>query len=99
LYRIFGAGWGGRSRIETVQVRVDDGPWRDAALDQRSGDFGWILWSSDWPDAGPGRHTLVARAVNADGEIQPTREELRKSLASNREDNSQWPREIVIPFD
>ena len=97
LYRISGAAWGGKSRVEKVQVRVDDGPWRDAGIDRRSGDFAWILWSCDWLDAKPGRRVLIARAVNADGEIQPTRDELRKRLASNREDNSQWPRAIVIP--
>lgn len=99
VYRIFGAAWGGDSRIERVEVRVDDGPWRDAEIDSRSGPFGWLLWSCGWPSTAPGRHTLAARAVSADGEIQPTREEWRKRLASNREDNSQWIRPIFIPGD
>jgi DMSO/TMAO reductase YedYZ molybdopterin-dependent catalytic subunit len=96
LHRVYGAAWGGKSRIERVQFRVNGGTWRDARIDHRSDDFGWILWSGDWPDARAGRHTLVARSINANGEIQPTGDELRKGLASNREDNSQWPRSIVI---
>jgi DMSO/TMAO reductase YedYZ molybdopterin-dependent catalytic subunit len=98
-YTISGAAWGGDSRIERVEVRVDDGPWRDARIDRRSGPFGWLLWSSRWPQAEPGRHTLVSRAVSADGEIQPTRDEWRERVASNREDNSQWIRPIVIAAD
>jgi DMSO/TMAO reductase YedYZ molybdopterin-dependent catalytic subunit len=96
LHRIAGAAWGGESRIEKVEVRVDDGAWRDARIDLRSGPFGWLLWSCEWPDAEAGTHTLVSRAINARGEIQPARDEWRKRLASNREDNSQWPRVIVI---
>lgn len=96
LHSIAGAAWGGESRIEKVEVRVDDGAWRDARIDFRSGPFGWLLWSCEWPDAGTGKHTLVSRAINARNEIQPTRDEWRTRIASNREDNSQWPRIIVI---
>jgi len=38
----------------------------------------------------------IRRAINARGEVQPTRDELRATLISNREDNSQWPRKVVI---
>ena len=95
-YTIAGAAWGGRDSIEAVEVQVDGGPWRPATIGQRNGDFAWLLWSFDWTDATPGPHTLVCRAKNARGEIQPTREELRKRLISNREDNSQWRRSIVV---
>jgi DMSO/TMAO reductase YedYZ molybdopterin-dependent catalytic subunit len=95
-YRVAGAAWGGPARIEQVEVRIDDGAWRRAVIGQRGGDAAWLLWSYDWDDAAPGPHILVSRAVNAAGEIQPTADELRKKLASNREDNSQWPRPIVI---
>ena len=97
VYRIFGAAWGGDSRIEKVEVRVDDGPWWDTKIDHRSGPFGWLLWSCEWPNTVPGRHTVVARAISAGGEIQPTRDEWRAEFSSNREDNSQWIRPIVIP--
>jgi DMSO/TMAO reductase YedYZ molybdopterin-dependent catalytic subunit len=95
-YRITGAAWGGAARIETVEVQCDGGPWRPATITQRNGDAAWLLWSIDWKDVSPGRHVLVSRAKNARGEIQPTREELRERLVSNREDNSQWPRSLAI---
>lgn len=95
-YKIMGAAWGGPDSIKTVEVKVDTGPWRAATIDERHGDFAWILWSFDWKDATPGLHTVVCRTTNARGEIQPTREELRDRLISNREDNSQWPRSVVV---
>src|SRR6266478_6174440 len=95
-YKVAGAAWGGPARIETVEVQLDRGLWRSARIDHRGGDFAWLLWSYDWKYATAGRHTIVSRAINARGEVQPTRDELRKRLASNREDNAQWPRQIAI---
>jgi DMSO/TMAO reductase YedYZ molybdopterin-dependent catalytic subunit len=95
-YRITGAAWGGPAKIETVEVQVDSGRWRPATIDQRNGDSAWLLWSLDWRDAAPGTHTLVSRATNARGDIQPTLAELRTRLISNREDNSQWPRSLTV---
>jgi DMSO/TMAO reductase YedYZ molybdopterin-dependent catalytic subunit len=96
-YQIAGAAWGGTSKIERVEVRIDGGSWLPAVIDQRDGDAAWLLWSVPWRDPARGEHTVVSRAVNARGEIQPTRDELRQMLISNREDNSQWPRRLVIP--
>jgi len=95
-YKITGAAWGGPARINSIEVQVDGGSWRPATIGQRSGDSAWLLWSFDWKDAAPGVHTLVSRATNALGEIQPTREELREKLIGNREDNSQWLRRVAI---
>jgi DMSO/TMAO reductase YedYZ molybdopterin-dependent catalytic subunit len=95
-YRIAGAAWGGRARIENVEVQVDGSPWQRADVMQRSGDAAWVLWSCEWKDPAPGLHILVSRAVNARGEVQPTSDELQGRLASNREDNSQWPRTLVL---
>ena len=95
-YRVAGAAWGGPAPIQSVEVRVDDGPWRPARIERASTESAWSLWSFDWANAAPGPHTVVSRAITARGEIQPTREELRSRLISNREDNSQWPRAVMI---
>jgi DMSO/TMAO reductase YedYZ molybdopterin-dependent catalytic subunit len=95
-YSIAGVAWGGAAKINRVEVQVDDGPWRAAVIGQRGADSAWLLWSFDWNDATPGLHSVVSRATNARGEIQPTREELREKLIGNREDNSQWRRPVVI---
>jgi len=95
-YKVAGTAWGGPAKIESAELQIDGGLWRSARIDQRSGDFGWLMWSYEWQYARPGRHVLVSRAINARSEIQPTSDELRKRLASNREDNAQWPRPIMI---
>ena len=95
-YKISGAAWGGPAKIERVDVQIDGGPWFPAAIDQRAGEAAWLLWSANWPDPAPGEHMLASRAINARGDIQPTRRELREKLVSNREDNSQWVRKILV---
>jgi DMSO/TMAO reductase YedYZ molybdopterin-dependent catalytic subunit len=95
-YKIAGAAWGGSARIDRIDVQIDGGPWLGAMIDHREGDAAWILWSLPWKQPAPGEHHLVSRAINARGDIQPTRDQLRETLISNREDNSQWTRRIVI---
>lgn len=95
-YNISGAAWGGQTPIESVEVRVDEGPWRKATITDRRGKYAWMLWSIDWPTPSPGEHTLVSRAIDANGHVQPTFDDLKKEIASGRENYSQWPRPIVI---
>jgi DMSO/TMAO reductase YedYZ molybdopterin-dependent catalytic subunit len=95
-YKIAGAAWGGPARIASVEVQIDSGAWVRASIDQRAGDAAWVLWSAPWREPAAGEHVLVSRAINARGDIQPTRDEMREKLISNREDNSQWPRRIII---
>jgi DMSO/TMAO reductase YedYZ molybdopterin-dependent catalytic subunit len=95
-YRVTGAAWGGPAAIRGVELSVDNGPWRPAIIDRPGNSAAWSLWSFDWKDATPGLHTLMSRASNTRGEIQPTREELRAALLSNREDNAQWLRSVLV---
>jgi len=95
-YKIAGAAWGGPARIDRIEVQIDGGVWLRASIDQRAGDAAWVLWSTPWREPAAGEHILVSRAINARGDIQPTRDEMREKLVSNREDNSQWPRRIII---
>jgi hypothetical protein len=96
-YRVAGAAWGGPSPIERVEVRVDQGPWREARIEERRGKHGWLFWSYDWKDVNPGRHVLTSRAVDAGGRMQPSPGEWEAAIKSARENNAQWEREIVIP--
>jgi len=98
-YKIAGAAWGGPTSIRAVEIQIDGGPWLRATIEQRAGDAAWVLWSMPWREPAPGEHVLVSRAINAGGEVQPTREEMRERRISNREDNAQWPRTVVIASD
>lgn len=95
-YKVSGAAWGGSAGIAGVELQIDGGTWARATIDQRAGDFAWVLWSAPWKAPAAGEHTLVSRAIDGRGEVQPTRDQLREKLVSNREDNSQWPRKIFV---
>jgi DMSO/TMAO reductase YedYZ molybdopterin-dependent catalytic subunit len=95
-YKIAGAAWGGQARIAAVEMQIDGGAWARVSIDQRAGDAAWVLWSAPWREPAAGEHVLISRAINARGDIQPTRDEMRAKLVSNREDSSQWPRTIII---
>jgi len=70
-YQIIGAAWG--APIERVEVRIDDGPWQTATIDQsEQAEFAWSMWSLDWPDAAPGEHAITSRAIDVTGNVQPS---------------------------
>ncbi|TIU98263.1 MAG: sulfite oxidase, partial [Mesorhizobium sp.] len=69
-YRIVGAAWG--APIERVEVKIDDGPWMPATIDEtEKADFAWKIWSVDWPKPSAGEHTVTSRAVSTGGQVQP----------------------------
>lgn len=69
-YRIAGVAWG--KPIARVEVRVDDGPWREAAIDRtRSAPHAWTIWTLDWANPSPGEHVITSRATDTEGHVQP----------------------------
>jgi DMSO/TMAO reductase YedYZ molybdopterin-dependent catalytic subunit len=96
MYRVSGPAWGGQAPIAKVEVQVDGGGWQPATLDARRAKYGWVLWSWGTQNLAPGPHTLVSRAIDVNGKVQPTKAERDAEIASGREDNSQWPREIRV---
>ena len=93
-WSVEGAAWSGESPVKQVQVRVNSGDWHDAELQQPSGKYAWVLWHAPWQGPATGMHTVVARAIDNRGQVQPDNELLRRQFASSREDNSQWIRRI-----
>ena len=82
--------------LKSIEVRVDDGPWRPATMDPAtSSKYSWKLFTYAWNDATPGEHTLVSRVTDVMGKVQPTAEEL-KNKKTFLEDNSQFPRKVMI---
>jgi hypothetical protein len=75
-YRIYGAAWG--APISRVEVRVDDGPWRTAAIDRGAElEFAWKFWHLDWPSPAAGEHRITSRAIDPAGGIQPAMDDAR----------------------
>lgn len=82
--------------LRSVDVRVDDGPWQPAMLDRTtSGRYSWKLFTYAWQGATPGKHTIVSRATDINGKVQPTVEELANKKTF-LEDNSQYPRRLTV---
>lgn len=66
---VAGVAWAPHRGISRVEVRVDDGAWREAELSGDAPSDTWRQWRYDW-DAAPGRHTMAVRATDATGETQ-----------------------------
>jgi DMSO/TMAO reductase YedYZ molybdopterin-dependent catalytic subunit len=98
-YSVMGAAWG--DPIAAVEVRIDDGPWRRAALDrsrsQRSGRHAWTFWNFDWGRPTAGEHRVTSRAIDTEGHVQPAPDD--PFLASKRtfwESNGQITRRVLV---
>jgi DMSO/TMAO reductase YedYZ molybdopterin-dependent catalytic subunit len=95
-YRVQGAAWG--APIERVEVRIDQGDWQPATIGEgKDQEFAWKFWHLDWKNATPGEHTVVSRAVDSAGRIQPAPDD--PVLAGKKtywESNGQIPRRIRI---
>jgi DMSO/TMAO reductase YedYZ molybdopterin-dependent catalytic subunit len=94
-YHVFGFVLNDGTPLKSVEVSVDGGPWQPAALDKSNTRYSWKLFTFDWKNATPGEHTLVSRATDAEGTVEPTRSELSRKKTF-LEDNAQFPRKIMI---
>ena len=95
-HQVFGVVLNDGTPLRSVEVRVDDGEWRPAALGASTRSrYGWKFFTYDWRGAAPGEHTLVSRATDVSGQVQPTAEELevKKTFL---EQNAQHPRTVLI---
>ena len=81
--------------LKSVEVQIDGGPWQPAAIDSSLSQYSWKLFTYEWKGASMGEHTLVSRATDTNGEVQPTAEAL-ENKKTFLEDNAQYSRTIVI---
>src|SRR3954463_2067863 len=71
-YTVHGKAWSGTGPIARVEVSLTgEGDWQPAHLEAARGDYQWQDWSFPWASIGVGRHTLRARATDANGNVQP----------------------------
>jgi DMSO/TMAO reductase YedYZ molybdopterin-dependent catalytic subunit len=73
-----GLAWSGAAPIEKVEVRVNDGDWREARLVGERKRHSWQWWELITRFDQPGEVTLRARATDMAGRTQPERAEWNK---------------------
>jgi sulfite oxidase len=68
-----GAAWSGdSSHVVAIDVSSDGGRvWRPARLKGNASAFGWKLWEFPWTPMEDGPHTILARARDSNGDVQP----------------------------
>ncbi|SNS63901.1 DMSO/TMAO reductase YedYZ, molybdopterin-dependent catalytic subunit [Streptosporangium subroseum] len=67
---IAGVAWAQHKGVDAVEVRVDQGPWRQARLAEAPTADTWRQWVIDDWDAVRGSHTIQVRATDATGYTQ-----------------------------
>ncbi|HEY5618941.1 MAG TPA: sulfite oxidase [Vicinamibacterales bacterium] len=95
-HTVFGVILNDGTPIKSVDVSIDGGPWQAATLDSATKEkFSWKFFSYTWNGATAGEHTLVSRVTDANGLVQPTEQDLANKKTF-LEDNSQYPRKVMI---
>jgi DMSO/TMAO reductase YedYZ molybdopterin-dependent catalytic subunit len=94
-YEILGFALSDGTPLKSVEVQIDNGPWNRATLASTNTHFSWKLFTYQWEGATPGEHTVVSRATDVKGAVQPTAAELNRKKTF-LEDNAQFPRKVRI---
>lgn len=95
IHRISGFVVNDGTPLQRVEVRIDDGEWREATIDPQSTDYSWKLFHLDWSGATPGEHRIVSRVTDVNGHTQARAEDLPERV-SHWEEFGQFPRTIRI---
>ncbi|SEF25920.1 hypothetical protein SAMN05421837_1032 [Amycolatopsis pretoriensis] len=67
--RVAGIAWAQHAGVEKVEVRLDDGAWREASLSQQVNPETWRMWWIEI-DAAPSGHQVVCWATDKSGYTQ-----------------------------
>jgi len=81
--------------LRSVEVRIDDGPWREAEIDPQSSQYSWKLFRYAWDSPAPGEHSIVSRVIDINGQVQATPEQMPEK-PSRWENYAQFPRTVII---
>lgn len=67
-----GVAFGGGRGISWVEISADGGEtWSRAQLKQPLSHYTWVLWAYDWSPPAEGTYTLLVRAADGQGQVQP----------------------------
>ena len=73
VYTVSGAAWAGETEVTGIAVSTDGGQtWAEAEFLDPVQRYAWRRWKFDWlTPKKPGRYTLLSRAKDANGNVQP----------------------------
>jgi hypothetical protein len=96
--KAYGAVWCDGTPIKEVEVQLDDGDWRTAEIDAKPFEkFSWRFFSVDLGDVPPGQHSIVSRATDENGRVQPKAEDDEIALKKTYwEAYAQWVRTFDV---
>jgi DMSO/TMAO reductase YedYZ molybdopterin-dependent catalytic subunit len=81
--------------LRSVEMSVDNGPWQPATLDRQNTKYSWKLFTCQFPAPGAGDHTIVSRATDVNGTVQPEEIDLQ-TKKSRWENNAQFVRKFKV---
>ena len=81
--------------LRSLEIRVDDGPWQPAAMDRENTKYSWKLFTYEFAVPASGDHTIVSRATDVNGAVQPEQADLQ-SKKSRWENNGQFVRKFKV---
>lgn len=68
---IAGVAFAGDRGISKVEVSTDGGEtWNSATLKEPRSPYSWVLWAYEWTPSTQGRHRLLSRATDGNGQLQ-----------------------------
>ena len=81
--------------LRSVEVKIDDGPWREAEIDPESTQYSWKLFRYGWANPTAGEHTIVSRVTDVNGQVQATPDQMPEK-PSRWENYAQFARTLTI---
>ncbi len=78
-----------------MEIRVDNGPWQPATMDRENTKYSWKLFTYEFAAPATGDHTIVSRATDVNGAVQPEEADLQ-SKKSRWENNGQFVRKFKV---
>ena len=96
--KAYGAAWSDGTPIKQVEVQLDEGAWRVATMVEKPHEkFSWRFFSIDLGNVEPGQHSIVSRAIDVNGRVQPTADEDEIALKKTYwEAYQQWRRKFDL---
>jgi DMSO/TMAO reductase YedYZ molybdopterin-dependent catalytic subunit len=94
-HKILGFSLNDGTPLRAVEVKIDDGPWRTAKIDEHASKYSWKMFTYEWDDATPGEHTLVSRAIDVNGNVQLEEADVPEKV-TYWENPGQFPRTVKI---